>query len=86
MSLHLPWWFVAHFPAYIVNELFLEFTIQKNKTVFTTILLSTLEYYIDKKSALTFSFYHNQVYRDMHFWQDGGSAFGLSIGFITSLL
>jgi hypothetical protein len=57
-----------------------------NRTVFTTIFLSTLEYYLDEKSALTFSLYQNQVWRKVDFWQDGGSAVGFSIGFITSLL
>ena len=56
------------------------------KSVFTTIFLATLEYYIDEKSAVTFSLYHNQVYRETDFWVDGGAAFGFSIGFITSLL
>ena len=56
------------------------------KSTFTTIMLATLEYYVDEKSALTFSLYQNQVWREVDFWQDGGSAVGFSIGFITSLL
>ena len=56
------------------------------KSIFTTIFLSTLEYYIDEKSAVTFSLYQNQVWRKIDFWEDGGSAVGFSIGFITSLL
>ena len=56
------------------------------KSVFTTIFLSTLEYYIDQKSSLTFSLYQNQVWSNVDFWEDGGSAVGFSIGFITSLL
>ncbi len=56
------------------------------KSIFTTIFLSTLEYYVDEKSALTFSLYHNQVWRKIDFWENGGSAVGFSIGFITSLL
>lgn len=58
----------------------------KAKSIFTTIFLSTLEYYIDNKSALTLSVYQNQVWREVDFWEDGGSAVGFSIGFITSLL
>ena len=56
------------------------------KSVFTTIFLSTLEYYVDEKSALTFSLYQNQVWNKTDFWQNGSAAIGFSIGFITSLL
>ena len=59
---------------------------QDAKSTFTTLALSTLEYYIDEKSALTFSLYQNQVWNGVDFWQDGRSAIGFSIGFITSLL
>lgn len=59
---------------------------QEGKSLFTTVFLSTLEYYIDKKSALTFSIYQNQVWRKVDFWEDGGAAVGFSVGFITSLL
>jgi len=57
-----------------------------SKSIFTSISLSTLEYYIDEKSALTLSLYQNQVWRKVDFWENGGSAVGFSIGFITSLL
>ena len=56
-----------------------------SKSIFTSMLLSTGEYYIDEKSALTFSIYQNQIWRKVDFWEDGGSAIGFSIGFITSL-
>ena len=56
------------------------------KSIFTTIFLTTLEYYVDEKSALTFSVYQNQVWNKVDFWENGGSAIGFSIGFITSLL
>lgn len=58
----------------------------KSKQVFTTIFLSTLEYYLDEKSALTFGLYQNQVWRKVDYWEDGASAVGFSVGFITSLL
>jgi len=58
----------------------------EGKSIFTTMFLTTLEYYIDSKSAVTFSLYQNQVWQQVDFWQDGGSALGFSIGFITSLL
>jgi hypothetical protein len=59
---------------------------QKSKSLFTTTILSVIEYYFDQKSALTLSFYQNQVYQNVDFWEDGRAAFGFSIGFITSLL
>ena len=59
---------------------------QESKSVFTTVALTTLEYYINEKSALTLSFFQNQVWRKVDFWEDGGSAVGFSVGFITSLL
>jgi len=59
---------------------------QEGKSTFTTIALSTLEYYVNEKSALTFSIYQNQVWDEVDFWEDGGGAVGFSIGFITSLL
>lgn len=59
---------------------------QESKSVFTTMLLSTLEYYIDEKSALTLSVYQNQVWEDGDFWVGGRSAVGFSVGFITSLM
>lgn len=58
----------------------------KTRSIFTTIFLSTVEYYVDDKSALTFSLYQNQVWRKMDFWENGGSSVGFSLGFITSLL
>jgi len=58
----------------------------ESKSIFTTIFLVTMEYYIDEKSALTFSLYQNQVWKAVDFWENGGSALGFSIGFITSLL
>ncbi|MEO1053415.1 MAG: hypothetical protein AAFX87_22465 [Bacteroidota bacterium] len=58
----------------------------KSESIFTTILLSTVEYYVDSKSALTFSLYQNQVWNEVDFWVGGRSAVGFSIGFITSLL
>lgn len=59
---------------------------QKGKSIFTTSVLTTLEYYFDEKSALTFSLYQNQVWRNVDFWENGRAAFGFSLGFITSLL
>lgn len=59
---------------------------QKGRSIFTTSFLTVLEYYFDEKSALTLSLFQNQVWRKTDFWEDGGSAFGFSVGFITSLL
>ena len=59
---------------------------QGAKSLFTTSVLGTLEYYFDEKSAFTFSLYQNQVWQNVDFWVDGRSAIGFSVGFITSLL
>lgn len=59
---------------------------QEGKSVFTTSALTTLEYYFDEKSAFTISLFQNQVWKEVDFWVDGGSAVGFSIGFITSLM
>ena len=59
---------------------------QEEKVLFTSSILSTLEYYFDEKSAVTLSIFQNQVWENVDFWEDGRSAYGLSLGFITSLL
>ena len=59
---------------------------QKGRSLFTTSILATAEYYFDPKSAFTFSIYQNQVWKKRDFWADGTSAIGFSIGFITSLV
>ncbi|GAB4417412.1 MAG: hypothetical protein OHK0039_27720 [Bacteroidia bacterium] len=56
------------------------------RSLFTTSFLTVVEYYFDEKSALTLSLFQNQVWRKVDFWQDGGAAWGFSLGFITSLL
>ncbi len=65
------------------NQIIIE---QRSKSIFCTMILSTLEYYLDEKSAITFSVFHNQVWKSNDFWKDGRSATGFSVGFITSLL
>ena len=45
-----------------------------------------MKYYIDEKSALTFSLYQNHVWCEVDFWEDNGSAIGFSVGFVTPLL
>lgn len=59
---------------------------QTGNSLFTTSFLYSLEYYFDEKSALTLSMYNNRVWKEIDFWEDGRSAIGFSIGFITSLL
>lgn len=59
---------------------------QDGKSIFTSGAMASAEYYFDEKSALTFSLYHNQVWKDIDFWTDGRIAWGLSIGFITALI
>ncbi|MFY0674840.1 MAG: hypothetical protein JXQ87_15685 [Bacteroidia bacterium] len=65
------------------NNILLE---QKAGRLFTTSALGTLEIYFDEKSAITFSYFHNQVWKNIDFWAEGRNAFGCSIGFITSLI
>lgn len=59
---------------------------QEGKSIFTTTFLTTLEYYFDEKSALTLSAFQNQVWKRVDFWEDSGAAYGISLGFITSLI
>jgi len=59
---------------------------QEAKSVFTTSFLTTLEYYFDEKSAFTISLFENEVWQKVDFWEGSGSAVGVSLGFITSLL
>lgn len=54
--------------------------------VFSTSAFSTLEYYFDEKSALTFSLYYNRVWEAVDFWAEGQNSYGASLGFITALL
>jgi hypothetical protein len=76
---------VYDFPSAVVNNQQILVS-QQRRYIFSTSVLGTLEYYFDEKSALTFSLFQNQVYKQQDFWPDGGSAYGFSIGFITSLL
>lgn len=48
--------------------------------------MTAIEYYFDEKSAFTFTLFQNQVWDKVDFWEDKGSAYGFSIGFITSLM
>ena len=73
------------FPTASVNGQAIQVS-QEKKLLFTTTALVTLEYYFDEKSALTFSIFQNHVWREVDFWEDGRTAIGFSIGFITSLL
>jgi len=60
--------------------------IQEGKSLFTSSVLVVLEYYFDSKSALTLTLDQNQVWRRIDFWEERGGAYGISLGFITSLL
>ncbi len=59
---------------------------QKSRSIFTSTFLIAGELYFDQKSAITLSLHYNQVWKNIDFWEDGGAAYGISIGFITSLL
>ncbi|MDW3192351.1 MAG: hypothetical protein R8G66_08300 [Cytophagales bacterium] len=59
---------------------------QKSRSIFTSTFLIAGELYFDQKSAVTLSLHYNQVWKNIDFWEDGGGAYGISMGFITSLL
>lgn len=59
---------------------------QRGNTVFTTLFITSFEYYFDRKSAFTLSLFENQVWENVDFWSENGVAYGISIGFITALL
>lgn len=59
---------------------------QKSRSIFTSTFLVAGELYFDQKSAITLSVHYNQVWKNIDFWEDGGAAYRISIGFITSLL
>lgn len=73
------------FPTATLNGTQVEIS-QIARSVFSMSYLTTLEYYFDEKSAFTISLYQNQVYKKVDFWKDNGAAYGISVGFITSLL
>lgn len=59
---------------------------QKKRSIFTSTFLLAGEWYFDQKSAITLSLHFNQVWKNIDFWEDSGAAYGVSLGFITSLL
>ena len=85
MFSYMPGIKLYEFPTATLNGQVIQIS-QEKKSLFTTTALITLEYYFDDKSALTLSLFQNQVWRDIDFWEDGSSAVGFSIGFITSLI
>jgi hypothetical protein len=73
------------FPTAMINGQQVQVSLDE-RSVFNTTILTTLEYYFDPKTAITISFFQNQVWDKKDFWEDGGSAFGFSIGIITALI
>ena len=73
------------FPSASLNGTQVEIS-QKGRSVFTSSFLGTIEYYFDEKSAFTISLSQNQVWKRVDFWPNKGSAYCISVGFITSLL
>lgn len=57
----------------------------ENQTLFTGRLTLGYEYYINLRSAFTLEAMHGQVFRRVHFWQERGGSWALSIGFTTAL-
>lgn len=58
---------------------------QSRNSVFTTRTTLGFEYYINEKTAISFDLLQSQVWEEQDFWSDSGSAYGASLGFITSL-
>lgn len=73
------------FPVATVENLNLQIRNSSN-TLFTTRIVLGGEYYFDEKSALTISLIQSQVWNKQDFWADKAGAWGISVGFITSLI
>ncbi len=58
---------------------------QDNKSIFTSRTSLGAEYYINRKSAISFDVFYNQVWSKQDFWTENTAAYGLSVGFITAL-
>lgn len=80
-----PGWKMYDFPVgeLQVSDIILS---QDRRSVFTTSFMTALEYYFNEKSAVTITLFQNQVWERVDFWEDNGSAYRFSIGFITSLM
>lgn len=57
----------------------------ENKTVFTGRVTLGYEYYLNFRSAFTLEAMHGHVFRRVHFWQERGGSWALSVGFTTAL-
>ena len=58
---------------------------QESDNVWTTRATIGLEYYLDKKAALSLDLFQSQVWQDRSVWRDHRGAFGFSVGIITAL-
>jgi hypothetical protein len=57
----------------------------ENKTVFTGRLTLGYEYYLNIRSAFTLEAMHGHVFERVHFWEQRGGSWALSLGFTTAL-
>ncbi|MEL6559072.1 MAG: hypothetical protein AAFQ94_12865 [Bacteroidota bacterium] len=58
---------------------------QGRNNAFSTRATIGFEYYFTEKSAFSLDLLQNQVWDKQDFWRESGSAYGFSVGFITSL-
>ncbi|WKN43066.1 hypothetical protein [Tunicatimonas pelagia] len=58
---------------------------QDGRRIFTTRATFGAEYYLDDKRAFSIDLFQNQIWQERDFWDDKKAAWGVSVGFITSL-
>ena len=79
-----PGWTYYNFPELVINNTTINIE-QGKKSIFSTRVTLGFEYYLTEKSAVSIDLLQSQVWEEKDFWEDSGSAFGFSVGFITSL-
>lgn len=73
-----------NFPEFVQTNSVISIS-QAKSNVFSTRATLGFEYYFTEKSAFSFDLLQNQVWDEKDFWNESGSAYGFSVGFITSL-
>ena len=73
-----------NFPTLVVDEDVISIE-QSGKLLFSSRATVGFEYYFTEKSAFAIDLFQNQIWERQDFWQNSGSAVGISFGFIASL-
>lgn len=73
------------YPQALQNSNIIEINLERKRT-FTGRITTGYEYYINDKSALTIEGFFGHTFNERYFWQDSRSAYGISLGFVTSIL